>query len=65
MDRMAVWRFQEFIYESEITLEELIMRSEQLFEWLNAQSLQYQFVPVLEFDSLNRYIYDNDFSSNY
>ncbi|MEK4059235.1 MULTISPECIES: sugar phosphate isomerase/epimerase [Paenibacillus] len=58
------WRFgdsREFIYESEITLEELIMRSEQLFEWLNAQSLQYQFVPVLEFDSLNRYIYDNDF----
>lgn len=58
------WRFgdaSEFIYESGITLEELIMRSEQLFEWLDEVSRQYSFMPILEFDALNQYVYGNDF----
>ncbi|NQX46010.1 sugar phosphate isomerase/epimerase [Paenibacillus tritici] len=58
------WRFgdrREYIYESEISLEDLIERSEHLFEWLSRKSLEYHFQPILEFDGLSSYVYNHDF----
>lgn len=58
------WRFgdsREFIHEHEITYEDLTMRTDQLFEWLDGQSRKYQFMPVLEFDAISRLIYEHDF----
>lgn len=60
----STWRFadeSEFIYESEITLEVLMERTEALFQWLTKKGEEYAFIPVLEFDALNRYIYETDF----
>ncbi|QSF47837.1 sugar phosphate isomerase/epimerase [Paenibacillus tianjinensis] len=60
----AGWRFgdrREFIHEHEITVEELTIRTAQLFEWLDRQSRKYQFMPVLEFDAISRLIYEHDF----
>lgn len=57
------WRFagaSEYVYESRYPLEEFRERSEQLFQWLTEQSETYHFTPVLEFDALNRYVYDTD-----
>lgn len=58
------WRFgdrREFIYEHEITPDELIIRTEQLFQWLDEQGRTYQFTPVLEFDAISRLIYEQNF----
>ncbi|MEJ8548526.1 sugar phosphate isomerase/epimerase [Brevibacillus borstelensis] len=58
------WRFYdsaEYMYESEYSLEEAAAKSEELFQWLTEKSGQYGFVPVLEFDALNRYVYESDF----
>jgi hypothetical protein len=60
----AGWRLgdrREFIHEHEITVEELTIRTAQLFEWLDRQSRKYQFMPVLEFDAISRLIYEHDF----
>ncbi|WP_246187965.1 TIM barrel protein [Paenibacillus tengchongensis] len=58
------WRFadsREYICESDISSEELEDLTRRLFEWLAAQSSRYSFTPVLEFDALNRYVYEHDF----
>lgn len=58
------WRFgdrREYIYESEISLEELIQRSGQLFGWLSEKGREYHFQPILEFDALNSYVYKHNF----
>ncbi|MGZ9584503.1 sugar phosphate isomerase/epimerase [Paenibacillus marinisediminis] len=59
----TTWRFTdplEYVYESEYAIEVLIERSEFLFQWLSDKSEEFNFIPVLEFDALNRYIYDTD-----
>jgi len=58
------WRFtdkSEYIFENEYSYEEFTESSMYLFEWLQAKSLENGIVPVLEFDALNRYIYETDF----
>jgi sugar phosphate isomerase/epimerase len=58
------WRFsdrREYIYESETSLEELIRHSEYLFDWLSRTGREYHFQPILEFDGLNSYVYNQDF----
>lgn len=58
------WRFYdsaEYMYESACSFEETAAKSEELFQWLTEKSVQYGFVPVLEFDALNRYVYEADF----
>jgi sugar phosphate isomerase/epimerase len=58
------WRFadpSEYIFESKFSFEELVEKSEYLFKWLTEKSQQYNFIPILEFDALNKYIYDTDF----
>lgn len=65
-DRVAwnEWRFEdqtEFVFESDYTSEEFIKNSDSLFQWLSVKSDEHRFIPVLEFDALNRYIYDTEF----
>lgn len=55
------WRFSdpsEYVYESAYDLETFLDRSERLFSWLTEKGKAYGFRPVLEFDALNRYVYD-------
>lgn len=54
----------EFLYESQLTIEEFIQKSEYLFQWLTDKAHQYNFIPVLEFDFLNRYIYESNVLEN-
>lgn len=58
------WRFgdsSEYVYESNYSYEELKEKSEYLFRWLTEKSEEYDFTPVLEFDALNKYIYETAF----
>ncbi|XEC96528.1 sugar phosphate isomerase/epimerase [Paenibacillus tarimensis] len=58
------WRFadrKEYVYESQYSLDELKVKSEYLFQWLSVKSEEYGFIPVLEFDALNKYVYETDF----
>lgn len=57
------WRFadrKEYEYESSYPQEEFFEKSEYLFQWLSLKSEVYDFIPVLEFDALNRYVYESD-----
>lgn len=57
------WHFSdrlEYVYESDYSLDVFLERTEALFQWLTAQSEQYGFTPVLEFDALNKYVYASD-----
>ena len=59
----SYWRFGdncEYIKESAYSFEELREQSEVLFQWLTDKAAEYDFVPVLEFDALNRYVYATD-----
>lgn len=38
--------------------------SENLFSWLSEKSLEYNFIPVLEFDALNNYVCEDNFLEN-
>lgn len=58
------WRFadeREYVHESEYSFTELVEKSEELFAWLNSKANEYHFTPVLEFDALNRYVYEDTF----
>ncbi|GMK48937.1 hypothetical protein PghCCS26_60670 [Paenibacillus glycanilyticus] len=58
------WRFDsrmEYEFESEYSLDEFRTYSDALFEWLSLMGTRYGFTPVLEFDALNRYVYEDDY----
>ncbi|MFF2886406.1 sugar phosphate isomerase/epimerase [Paenibacillus sp. NPDC057967] len=58
------WRFadeKEYVYESRYSLDELKARSRLLFAWLTDKAAAYGFTPILEFDGLNRYVYEDEF----
>lgn len=58
------WNFtdpREYVYESEYGQEEWAEKTERLFSWLAAKAREYRFTPVLEFDALNRYVYESPF----
>jgi len=58
------WRFSDntqYIFESNYSFEQLVENSDYLFKWLTEKSEQYHFDPILEFDALNKYIYETDF----
>lgn len=58
------WRFydqREYVYENSYSFNEFKEKSEYLFEWLSKKSEEYDFTPVLEFDALNKYIYEYNF----
>lgn len=61
---MKNWRFadiSEYVYEDKYSFEEFKSSSEYLFKWLSEKSVEYKFIPILEFDALNKYITENDF----
>lgn len=61
---MRNWRFadrSEYVYQSEYSYEEFKENSEYLFKWLSQKSVEYNFVPVLEFDALNKYVCEENF----
>ncbi|USG64820.1 sugar phosphate isomerase/epimerase [Brevibacillus ruminantium] len=61
------WRFydaSEYLFESTYSLEMFQEKSEALFQWLTEKSRQYGFVPILELDALNRYVYETDVLEN-
>lgn len=58
------WRFadrREYIYEADLSLDELMQHSKNLFDWLSRKGRDYRFQPILEFDGLNSYVYQHDF----
>lgn len=58
------WRFgddSEFEYESLYSFQEFKAKSDSFFAWLSKKGQEYQFTPVLEFDALNKYIYEEDY----
>jgi hypothetical protein len=58
------WRFydsSEYTYEFEYPYEQFKKNSECLFQWLSEKSYEYNFIPVLEFDSLNKYVCEGNF----
>ncbi|WP_010277992.1 hypothetical protein [Paenibacillus senegalensis] len=58
------WHFddrREYEYESAYALEPFKQQTETLLKWLTEKGRAYRFTPVLEFDGLNRYIYEDDF----
>ncbi|WP_309568573.1 TIM barrel protein [Paenibacillus sp. sptzw28] len=57
------WHFadrSEYEFESVYDFESFQRHSEAMFEWLSNKGEQYAFTPLLEFDALNRYVYDTD-----
>ena len=61
---MSNWRFSdssEYTYEFEYPYNEFKKNSEYLFQWLSEKSFEYNFIPVLEFDALNKYICEDNF----
>lgn len=61
---MDNWRFadkSEYIYEKDYPIDKFEKYSESLFSWLSEKSLEYNFIPVLEFDGLNEYACEGDF----
>lgn len=61
---MSNWRFadkSEYIYEVDYPINEFKRYSENLFAWLSEKSLEYNFIPVLEFDALNKYVCEDNF----
>lgn len=64
---MSNWRFSdksEYIYEKDYSINEFKKYSENLFSWLSEKSLEYNFIPVLEFDVLSKYVYEDNFLEN-
>lgn len=58
------WRFAddtEYYFEKNYSFGLFSEKSEELFEWLSDISMKNGFIPVLEFDALNRYVYGTDF----
>ena len=58
------WRFSdpaEFVMASEFSLQELVDKSEVLFQWLSERGEEYHMTPVLEFDALSPYLYESDY----
>lgn len=61
------WRFYddtEYYYESEISYKYFQERSRNFFNILSEESKKYSFVPVLELDGLNKYIYKTNLLEN-
>lgn len=57
------WRFTdetEYYFESDFSFVDLEEKSKKLFSWLDFIGDRNKFIPVLELDAINRYIYDSD-----
>lgn len=59
----STWRFYdktEYYYESEITYDYFEEKSKEFFKILSGKGKKYNFIPVLELDALNKYVYGTD-----
>jgi hypothetical protein len=57
------WRFAdetEYYYDDTYSYKEFLEQSEEFFKFLSDESEKLKFTPVLEFDALNKYIYENN-----
>jgi sugar phosphate isomerase/epimerase len=57
------WRFAdetEYCYDDTYSYKEFLAQSEEFFKFLSDESEKLKFTPVLEFDALNKYIYENN-----
>lgn len=57
------WRFSdvsEYYSRKEFTIEEFKTKSEEFFMWFSSMGRLHNFTPILELDSITRYIYDTD-----
>lgn len=57
------WRFadaSEYYYESEYDFELFEVNSESYFHWLSDKGKEHNFIPILELDAVNKYIYNTD-----
>lgn len=57
------WRFAddtEYCYESAYEYVLFEERSEHFFRWLSDKGKEYGFMPILELDAVNKYIYETD-----
>ena len=57
------WRFadsSEHYWENEYPYQLFLEECNNFFTWLRRQAELYKFVPVLEFDLVNKYIYNNE-----
>lgn len=57
------WRFAddtEYYLEDDYSYQSFVTRSEELFSWLTDISMKNDFIPVLELDALNKYVYATD-----
>jgi len=58
------WRFAddtEYYFEEDYTFTEFCEKSEAFFVYFSDIGKKYNFIPVLEFDALNKYVYETDF----
>jgi len=61
---LSRWRFydrSEYVYEAGYSFNTLIEQSENIFQWLSIKASEYNFIPVLELDTLNKYILKTTF----
>ena len=61
---LSRWKFydrSEYVYESDYSFNMLAEQSENLFQWLSVRASEYNFIPVLELDTLNKYILKTTF----
>jgi len=61
------WRFadrSEYYFEKEYTYDHFVDQSDIFFKWLSEQGEKHGFMPILELDAVNAYIYDSDFLEN-
>jgi hypothetical protein len=57
------WRFAdetEYYYESRFDFDLFEEKSEIFFQWLSDKGKEYNFIPILELDAVNKYIYNTD-----
>lgn len=58
------WKFYdktEYYYESTFSQKFFKEKSEKFFSWLSKKGKEFNFMPVLELDAVNKYIYDTKY----
>lgn len=58
------WKFAddtEYYFESVYDENIFKEKSEEFFRWFSAKGSLYDFIPIIELDALNKYLYDTDF----
>lgn len=57
------WKFaheSEYCYEKEYDYETFLSRSKEFFKWFSEMAYKNNFIPILELDTIPRYLYETD-----